>query len=84
MCKSILLASALCCLAPLLAQQGKPYEELVQARIKEAIADHCGNPLETYGGKPTPQTRNEGLFCIHRISLPLHGKWVQTGNNQIP
>lgn len=32
---------------------------------EQIIADHCGNPLTTYVGKPTPQSRNEGVFRIY-------------------
>ncbi len=100
----ISIAILFSCLASLHAENAKPYGELVQTRIQEAIAatshlpeniwkpnpgqgiymallllsenrnleaaeqviaDHCGNPLTTYVGKPTPQSRNEGLFRIY-------------------
>lgn len=32
---------------------------------EQIIADHCGNPLTTYVGKPVPQSRNEALFRIY-------------------
>ncbi len=36
---------------------------------EQIIADHCGNPLTTYVGNPTPQSRNEGLFRIYLTKL---------------
>lgn len=32
---------------------------------EQIIADHCGNPLTTYVGKPVPQNRNEAVFRIY-------------------
>jgi|UniRef100_UPI0037847683 hypothetical protein len=32
---------------------------------EQIIADHCGNPLTTYVGKPVPQSRNEAVFRIY-------------------
>ena len=35
------------------------------ALAEQIIADHCGNPLTTYVGKPVPQNRNEAVFRIY-------------------
>ena len=32
---------------------------------EQIIAEHCGNPLTTYVGKPVPQSRNEAVFRIY-------------------
>lgn len=32
---------------------------------EQIIAEHCGNPLTTYVGKPVPQNRNEAVFRIY-------------------